>query len=69
MSDTPDTITVAKIENCARCLGTHKGLVFSKLQHPVGAGSDAEFQYWAPCPTNKEPILLYANIAVEDNGI
>lgn len=65
MTDAPDTITIANVDQCARCAGTHKGVVFSKLQYPIATGDDV-WHYWAPCPINKEPILLYASISIEE---
>lgn len=44
---------------CARCEGDgHPGLGFSLLTHPVVVNEQVTFTYWAPCPTNGEPILL-----------
>lgn len=52
------------IVGCARCHGDgHADLRFESLDHPVEAGMDKEgdlivFEWWAPCPTNGQPILL-----------
>lgn len=47
------TMTI-DLDGCARCHGEgHHGLVFIKLTHAMN-----EFTYWAPCPTNGEPIML-----------
>ena len=44
---------IVSITCCARCGLDHKDLEFSPLTIP-----DPEFQWWAPCPTNGEPVLM-----------
>lgn len=49
-----------KIINCARCGGTHENLQTKKFERSF-APSEAkgmEWTYWAPCPTNGDPILV-----------
>jgi hypothetical protein len=47
------------IIGCARCHGPgHEGLVFKRLTYPC-----RDLTFWAPCPTNGEPIMLRAVIS------
>lgn len=50
-SKNPDSITIDVI-CCARCGKNHKQLKFLKLLR------ESYYSHWAPCPTNKEPIML-----------
>lgn len=52
--------TVKKLENCARCGGTHLDLTFKLLTQPVHSDDDggAAYTHWATCPTNGEPVLM-----------
>jgi hypothetical protein len=54
-----DFVTV-DVVGCARCdNGRHPALTFRRLTRPVRCGSQT-MQYWALCPTNGEPILMWA---------
>ena len=46
------------IQHCARCEGNHADLEFTRLRLPVKAGACVMYEYWAPCPTTGEPIML-----------
>lgn len=48
---------VTGIVFCARCGKKHRAIKFKKLTHPIVFGKK-EYGWWAPCPTNKQPILL-----------
>lgn len=50
MSELQSTI---RIEHCARCNGVHEQVRFSRFLRPVN-----QYEYWALCPTTKEPILM-----------
>jgi hypothetical protein len=41
------------VKGCARCGKDHEGLEFMRLRRPA-----KDFQWWAPCPTFGEPILM-----------
>lgn len=47
------TIDRVDVRRCARCGGDHKGLEFRALTRPA-----KDYQWWAPCPENGEPILM-----------
>jgi len=49
--------TTSDVRNCARCGGQHLQLEFRRFTRPFGVGREA-FQWWAPCPTNGEPLLM-----------
>lgn len=46
-------IPVTLLKCCARCLGDHLGMKFSKLTNP-----SKEWTHWTMCPTLNEPIML-----------
>lgn len=46
-------LRVRNIEGCARCGQDHANLRFERLERPID-----DCDYWAPCPTNKQPIIL-----------
>jgi hypothetical protein len=51
---TPSSAFVVSITACARCDLDHPNLGFSLFtKHKLG-----DYQYWAMCPTLKEPVLL-----------
>lgn len=51
-------VRVVSITGCARCDGDgHPDLAFWPLVHPLEVGG-VTMQWWAPCPTNGQPILL-----------
>lgn len=41
------------VGNCARCGQNHSKLLFKELTQAAD-----EWQWWAACPTNGEPIML-----------
>lgn len=49
-----------KVTNCARCGGTHEHVEVRVLAVPFAPPEAApvEWQSWAPCPTNGDPILI-----------
>lgn len=47
------TVPAKRFTGCARCGGTHVGVVFKPLTRPCG-----NLTHYAPCPTNHEPILM-----------
>lgn len=49
---------VTDLRGCARCRGEgHPALTFTQLVYPIEV-EEGDFTYWAPCPTNGEPILM-----------
>ncbi len=48
---------MAKLINCARCGGNHDCIEWERLERPV-EDDDGLFEYWSPCPTNGQPILM-----------
>jgi hypothetical protein len=48
-------IFVKELRGCARCGQVHFNLRFDELTFPCG-----EYTHWAQCPSNGEPILMYA---------
>ena len=52
-----EAMIVTGIVFCARCGKKHRAIKFKKLTHPIVFGKK-EYGWWAPCPTNKQPILL-----------
>lgn len=44
------------IRKCARCGEDHDNLVFFALTRPFET-TTLNYRYWAPCPTNGQPIL------------
>lgn len=58
MSDIPSVKT--DLVGCARCgADGHAGIVFRPLARPLVLPDSAiVLTYWAPCPTNGEPILM-----------
>lgn len=57
MPERLDYTMKVSIQYCARCGQDHDGLEFQLLTHPMN-DSDGIRNYWAPCPTNGEPILM-----------
>lgn len=52
------------IEKCARCAGAHTGLEFKLLTRPLSPPEVFwAWEYWAPCPTNGEPVLFSLSYA------
>lgn len=49
----PDRVEFASLKGCARCGGDHEHMTFTKMERPID-----DMPYWAPCPTNGDPILL-----------
>lgn len=44
---------------CARCGKDHENLSFRRFAlYPVEISDKEVMDYWAPCPTNGDPILL-----------
>ena len=61
LSDRGSSLKATGLINCARCGKSHKVITMRKLTMPmvVHLGSKAvKYTYWAPCPTNKQPILF-----------
>ncbi len=44
---------ITNVLACARCGKRHLNVAFERMLFP-----HAEFEYWAACPTNGQPILL-----------
>jgi len=49
----PPEVIIVDVKDCARCGEDHKQLRFIKLTRPGPRHS-----FWAPCPTNHEPIMM-----------
>lgn len=45
------------LKNCARCNGDHE-IQWQWLTRPVEDSDGSLWEYWAPCPTNGQPILM-----------
>jgi hypothetical protein len=64
----PSTLEVALqsgLENCARCGNDHsEPLDWHAFVNPVPTDK-GEYRYWASCPTNGDPILLYVEQIIE----
>lgn len=46
---------------CARCGQDHANLEFKQFAQPIDLidkDGDGPYNYWTPCPTNGDPILL-----------
>lgn len=56
---------VNTVRLCARCGETHEKLEFDELTNPMFSDLGERWGWWAPCPTNGQPILL--KIADPDN--
>ena len=55
-----EPLTIARVTGCARCGGSHGGVVTRRMVRPftpVEAGG-LTWTHWAPCPTNGDPILI-----------
>lgn len=55
------------VRNCARRGGNHPKVVFRKLTQamsPLDAGGRS-WQFWAPCPSNGEPIMMQVTTAAD----
>jgi len=50
----------SNVQNCARCGGDHRGLLFHKLTRPFAPPEAAPivWTHYATCPTNFEPVLM-----------
>lgn len=56
-----------RIINCSRCGRNHRNVVMKKLKQDVYADTVPDriiYTHWAPCPTNRDPIL---GVVVEDD--
>jgi hypothetical protein len=51
-------MTIDELTGCARCGLTHTHVEFRRLTNPIVVAEIGEFEWWAPCPNNGEPILL-----------
>lgn len=51
-------VKVELLQRCARCKGDHFDVQFRRLTHPIRDDDGTVWAWWAPCPTNGEPILL-----------
>lgn len=65
--DEPALVKAAVIDvtNCARCGNNHIKLRFEPLTQPTYDG----WTFWAPCPTNGEPILMQVAEEKEDRTV
>jgi hypothetical protein len=47
------------IRGCARCHGDgHEDVLWVPLTFPIEDSDGTLWTYWAPCPTNGQPILM-----------
>ncbi len=53
----PDFTIITNISGCSRCGFYHDDVKFTRLTHPI-EDTDGQWTHWAPCPNNKEPIIL-----------
>jgi hypothetical protein len=49
---------ITDLQHCARCGNDHTGIEWLKLTVPIEDDDGTVWAYWAPCPTNGEPILM-----------
>ena len=54
---------VLDVRGCARCGDDHDGVKFYELTHPIG-----DYDLWAKCPENDEPILLKVIVDQESDA-
>ena len=56
---TPGSTLEANVVGCARCGGTHRGLVFKRMARPLAYPDDlGALTHFAPCPVTGDPVLL-----------
>lgn len=59
-----EKIRIATLRGCARCGEDHFAIEFEELIRPVMDDVEGSpfmvASYWAPCPTNGQPILLFS---------
>lgn len=48
-----------KVESCPRCGHTHEDMRFVPL-----SGADTAANYWAKCPTTKDPVMAKMELHV-----
>lgn len=60
-----EPLTIAHITGCARCGGSHEGIVARRMARPFAPAEAFDPQrgqltwtHWALCPTNGDPILI-----------
>lgn len=61
--------TKISFKNCARCGQEHQALAIQKLAQPVFMDEPSKevlFNYWAPCPTNGDPVLVLKTLELAD---
>lgn len=54
------------VKKCARCEMDHDQLEFTPLTRPMVVefhGTSVSYQWWAWCPTNGEPIVMYTELS------
>ncbi len=58
LSTDVDTFAVERVGNCSRCGGDHLYLTFKRFVRPIEDPDGTLWEWWTPCPTNGDPILL-----------
>ena len=56
----PKERVTVDVKDCARCGKDHKQLVFTSLTRP-----GPRHNFWSPCPTNGEPIMMVVTTDAE----
>lgn len=51
-------IKIALIQKCARCGLDHQDMIFDSFTVAIVTTDGTVYAWWAPCPTNREPILV-----------
>lgn len=55
----PGSTLTADVAGCARCGGTHRGLVFRRMARPLAYPDElGALTHFAPCPVTGDPVLL-----------
>jgi hypothetical protein len=67
--DKTDGLLIPKVENCARCQGTHELVHATKLTYPMSprdaiwhTGEQMTWTHWFPCPTNGQPVMVMTEV-------
>ena len=59
-----EEIKIDYLIGCAACGGRHNGLIAKRFKRAPTCHFDAEgdgpYDHWTTCPTNGDPILVYA---------
>ena len=51
-------VVITDVIHCARCRKNHKELLFKEFEYPIVDNDGKQWEWYAFCPANEEPILL-----------